>query len=193
MLSRVTLSRLWCYAGIRQVLPGRQSRRPPRTHRRGQPFQSGASNAKNAPESAICGVLPNRPTPTGCGPWLVPISIPGSAPRRVRRTNLRSDPVLNTSRRFAAPDHPIAAQPDNAIAETIPTLRQIGEADQHLETVRKYFLELNNVDHQPRLAGGFLELPADRRQHRRIATTHCRIALGEPGDERPAGRRRAIA
>src|ERR1039458_2076781 len=29
--SRVTLSRLWCYAGIRQVLPGSQSRRRPET------------------------------------------------------------------------------------------------------------------------------------------------------------------
>src|ERR1017187_5227243 len=30
--SRVTLSRLWCYAGIRQVLPGAQSRRCPEAH-----------------------------------------------------------------------------------------------------------------------------------------------------------------
>ena len=30
--SRVTLSRLWCYAGIRQVLPGSQSRRCPEAH-----------------------------------------------------------------------------------------------------------------------------------------------------------------
>jgi hypothetical protein len=36
-----------------------------RTHRRGQPLQSEARNAKNAPESAICGVLPNRPAATG--------------------------------------------------------------------------------------------------------------------------------
>src|ERR1035437_4205743 len=34
---------------IRQVLPGCQSRRPPGTHRRGQPLQSEARNAKNAP------------------------------------------------------------------------------------------------------------------------------------------------
>src|ERR1035437_5617924 len=36
-----------------------------RTHRGGQPLQSEAHNAKNAPGSAICGVLPNRPAPTG--------------------------------------------------------------------------------------------------------------------------------
>ena len=89
--SRVTLSRLWCYAGIRQVLPGSQSRRRPEIHRRGQPLQSEARSAKNVPESAICGVLPNRPTPTGSVLWLVPISNPRSAPRRVGRTNLRSD------------------------------------------------------------------------------------------------------
>ena len=35
--SRVTLSRLWCYAGIRQVLTRSRSRRRPETHRRGQP------------------------------------------------------------------------------------------------------------------------------------------------------------
>ena len=34
---------------IRQVLPGCQSRRPPGTHRRGQPLQSEARNAENAP------------------------------------------------------------------------------------------------------------------------------------------------
>src|ERR1017187_9104001 len=72
--SRVTLSRRWSYAGIRQVLPGSQSRRRPETHRRGQPLQSEARNAKNAPESAICGVLPIRPAPTGSVLWLVPIS-----------------------------------------------------------------------------------------------------------------------
>ena len=63
----------------------------PETHRRGQPLQSEARNAKNAPESAICGVLQAWPTPTGSVPWLVPISNPRSAPRRVGRTNLRSD------------------------------------------------------------------------------------------------------
>src|ERR1035441_291431 len=62
--SRVTLSRLWCYAGLRQVLPGSQSRRRPEAHRRGQPLQSEARNAKNAPESAICRVRRKRPTTT---------------------------------------------------------------------------------------------------------------------------------
>src|ERR1035441_3739219 len=61
---------------IRQVLPGSQSRRCPEAHRRGQRLQSEARNAKNAPESAICGVLPYRPAPTGCVLWLVPISNP---------------------------------------------------------------------------------------------------------------------
>jgi hypothetical protein len=68
-----------------------QSRRCPKAQRRGQPLHSQARNAKNAPESAICGVLPNRPTPTGSVLWLVPISNPTSAPRRVGRTNLQSD------------------------------------------------------------------------------------------------------
>jgi hypothetical protein len=54
----------------------------PKTHRRGQPMQSEARNAKNAPESAICGVLPNRPAPTGSVLWLVPIPNPRIAPRR---------------------------------------------------------------------------------------------------------------
>src|ERR1035437_2991137 len=72
-------------------LPGSQSRRRPETHRRGQPLQSEARSAKNAPESAICGVLPYRPAPTGSVLWLVPISNPRSAPRRVGRTNLPSD------------------------------------------------------------------------------------------------------
>src|ERR1039457_4680421 len=90
--SRVTLSRLWCYAGIRQVLPGSQSHRCPETHRRGQPLQSEARNAKNAPESAICGVLRKRSTATGSGSWLVPISNPRSAPRRVGRTTI--PPIL---------------------------------------------------------------------------------------------------
>jgi len=80
--NRVTLSRLWCYAGIRQVLPGPQSRRCPEAQRRGQPLQSEARNAKNAPESAICRVLPNRLAPTGSRTWRVPISIPRSAPRQ---------------------------------------------------------------------------------------------------------------
>ena len=87
--NRVTLSRLWCYVGIRQVLPGSQSRRCPEAHRRGQPLQSEARNAKNSPESAIGGAVPNRPAPTGSVFWLVPISFPRSAPRRGRRTNLR--------------------------------------------------------------------------------------------------------
>jgi hypothetical protein len=44
-------------------------------------MQSEARSAKNAPESAICGVLPYRPAPTGSVVWLVPISNP-------RRANL---------------------------------------------------------------------------------------------------------
>ena len=54
-------------------------------------MQSEARSAKNVPESAIYGVLPNRPTPTGSMLWLVPISNPRSALRRVGRTNLPSD------------------------------------------------------------------------------------------------------
>jgi len=108
--SRVTLSRLWCYAGIRRVLPGRQSRRCPEAHRQGQPLQSGARNAKNAPESAICGVLLNRPAPTGSGAWLVPISSPRSAPRRVGRTNLRSD-ALSVDPFICSPPPPISQRP----------------------------------------------------------------------------------
>jgi hypothetical protein len=76
-----------CYAGIRQVLPGSQSRRWPEAQRRGQILQSQAPYGKNAPESAICGVLPNRKTTTGSVLWLVPISNPRSAPRRASRSN----------------------------------------------------------------------------------------------------------
>ena len=68
-----------------------QSPRCPEAHRRGQPLQSEARGAKNAPESAICGVLPNGPARTGSVSWLVPISNPRSAPRRVGRTNIPSD------------------------------------------------------------------------------------------------------
>ena len=60
-------------------------------------MQSEARNAKNAPESAICGVLPSRPTPTCSVPWLVPVSNPRSTPRRVGWTNLRSDAFLSTA------------------------------------------------------------------------------------------------
>ena len=72
----------------RQVLRGSKSRRRPETHRQGQPLHSEARSAKNAPESAICGVLPDWPAPTGSVLWLVPISNPRSAPRRVGRTSL---------------------------------------------------------------------------------------------------------
>ena len=54
-------------------------------------MQSEARSAKTAPESTIGGVLPSRLAPTGSVLWLVPISFPESAPRRVSRTNLRSD------------------------------------------------------------------------------------------------------
>ena len=64
------------------------SRRPPGTHRGGQPLQSGARNAKNAPASTICGVLPNRPAPTGRVPWLVPISNPRTGDGSNRRLEL---------------------------------------------------------------------------------------------------------
>jgi len=93
--SRVTLSKLWCYAGIRQVLPGSQSRRCPEAHRRCQPLQSEARCAKSAPESAICGVPRKRQTTTGSRPWPVPISFPRSAPRRAGRTNLRLTPTFH--------------------------------------------------------------------------------------------------
>ena len=45
-----------------QVLSRRHSRPCAKPHRRAQPLQSEARSAKNAPESTICGVLPNRPT-----------------------------------------------------------------------------------------------------------------------------------
>ena len=97
--SRVTLSRIWCYAGIREVLPGSQSRRCTQVHRRSQPLHSEARNAKNVPASTICGVLRKWPTTTGSVPWLVPISFPRSAPRRAGRTNLWYDAVLTPCRR----------------------------------------------------------------------------------------------
>ena len=65
---------------IRQVLPGSPSCRCPEAHRRGQPLHSEALNAKNAPESTICGAFRKRSTTTGSVPWLVPISFPRSAP-----------------------------------------------------------------------------------------------------------------
>ena|ERR1035437_6506997 len=99
----VTLSRLWCYAGIRQILPGSQSRRCPEAHRRGQPLHSQARNAKNAPESAICGVLRRRSTTTGSVFLLVPISLPKNAPRGVGRTNLRSVALPRRSHAKAGP------------------------------------------------------------------------------------------
>jgi hypothetical protein len=82
------------YHPWRQVLPGSQSRRcPEKAHLRGQPLQSEARSAKNAPESTICGVVPNRPAPnrpapTGSVARPVPISSPRTAPGRVGRTNL---------------------------------------------------------------------------------------------------------
>jgi len=51
---------------------GPKSRRCPEAHRRGQPLHSEAGNAKNAPESTICGVPRKRSTTTGSGPWLAP-------------------------------------------------------------------------------------------------------------------------
>jgi hypothetical protein len=60
----------------RHVLPGRQSRPCPRTHRGGQPLRTEAVNAENAPESAIGGVLRMRSAPTGSVLWLVPIPRP---------------------------------------------------------------------------------------------------------------------
>ena len=68
-----------------------QSRRRHQTQRRGQPLKSGALNAKNAPESTVCGALRQRLTTTGCMSRRVPISFPKSPPRRAGRTNLRSD------------------------------------------------------------------------------------------------------
>ena len=98
----VTLLRLMCYAGIRQVLPGFQSRRCPDAHQRGQPLKSGALNAKNAPESTICGVHQKRSHTTCSMLLLVPISFPRTAPCRASRTNLPSDALW--SRRFP-PSH----------------------------------------------------------------------------------------
>ena len=72
------------------TLAGSQSRRRPETHRRGQPLQSGARNAKNAPESAICGALRKRSAPTGSVLWLAPISSPRKRASHGRWINLRS-------------------------------------------------------------------------------------------------------
>src|ERR1035441_3362852 len=89
--SSVTAYRLLGYAGIRQVLPGCHSRRRPETHRRGQRLQTEARSAKNAPESAICGVLRKRLAPTGSVLWLAPISSPRKCASHERWINLRSD------------------------------------------------------------------------------------------------------
>jgi hypothetical protein len=89
--NRATPSWLWGYAGIRQVLTGSQSRHCPEAHRRGRLLHSQARCAKNAPESTICGALPNRATTTGSVLWHVPISFRRSALRRVGRSNSRSD------------------------------------------------------------------------------------------------------
>ena len=62
-------------------------------------MQSEARNAKNAPESAIRGVLRKRSTTTGSVLWRVPISFPRSAPRRVGRTNLCRQRSPDTARR----------------------------------------------------------------------------------------------
>jgi hypothetical protein len=59
---------------IRQVLPGSQSRRCPEAQRRGQTLYSEAGNAKNAPESTICGALRKRSTAAGSVVWLVQFS-----------------------------------------------------------------------------------------------------------------------
>ena len=68
-------------------------------------MQSGARNAKEAPESAICGVLRTRPAPTGSVNLLVPVSNPRSAPRRAGgRTNLRSDACCEPLLREMAPN-----------------------------------------------------------------------------------------
>jgi hypothetical protein len=75
-------------------LPGSQSRRRPDTHRRGQPLQSEARNAKNAPESAICGVLPDRPAPTGSVFGWSQFPIPEALASTCRRPCLSPLPVL---------------------------------------------------------------------------------------------------
>ena len=90
---------------IRQVLPGHQSRRPPGTHRRGQPLQSRALNAKEAPETAICGVQPTRPAPTGSVNWLVSVSNPRSAPRTAGRSNNGRYSRMAPQPRFDEPTH----------------------------------------------------------------------------------------
>ena len=63
-------------------LPGSQSRRCPEAHRRGQPLNSEARNAKNAPESTICGAARRQAATTGSMPWLVPISFPAEGVSR---------------------------------------------------------------------------------------------------------------
>ena len=53
-------------------------------------MQTEARSAKNAPESAICGVLRKRLAPTGSVLWLAPISSPRKPASHGRWTNLRS-------------------------------------------------------------------------------------------------------
>ena len=105
-------------------LPGSRSRE---THRRGQPLQSEARNAKTAPESAICGALRKQPAPTGSVLWRVPISSPRSAPRRVGQINpmptalaAKSDPFSISEFGFIAPalrpsPFPHSRQQDHAV------------------------------------------------------------------------------
>ena len=129
--SSVTLSRLWCYAGIRQVLPGSQSRRWPEAHRRGQPLHSEALNAKNAPESAICGVLRKRSTTTGSMAWLVPISFPRSAPRRVGRTNLRTPCGCGDFSRLADRLLLILLGSAHGVVNEVSVSQQLARRDRH--------------------------------------------------------------
>jgi hypothetical protein len=63
-------------------------------------MQSEARNAKNAPECAICGVLPYRPAPTGCVLWLVPISNPRSAREHLQAPLPLAAPGLGPVLRF---------------------------------------------------------------------------------------------
>ena len=119
-------------------------------------MHSEARNAKTAPENAICGVLPNRPTPTGSVLWLAPISNPGSTPRRARRTNLWA----------------MIASPRSSAASAKTTTRLIGLAS------ARVLLTPGQSGTRPRHAQSWpCALPAPR--HARLATARrpvCTLA-----------------
>ena len=68
--SRVTLSRLWCYAGIRQVLPGSQSRRCPQAHHEANRCNLGHVTPKTLQKALYVGFSQTgRPLQVVCLGW----------------------------------------------------------------------------------------------------------------------------